>query len=339
MQTVRAIDVGYGNTKFTVGVDAHGAPVCRLFPSFAPLASRRQIGGALMRRRDTVRVRVGEVDYEVGPDARLLMNDHKAHPDHERYVETDEYLALNLGAMAYMDTDVIDILVVGLPVSLLPTHRQALQEQLTGTHALSGERTVTVHKVLVLAQPLGGFINHLRVTHREQISVNHTTLIIDPGYVTLDWLVAQGTKAVESRSGAWRGGMRQILTTLAEAISRDRSLNPTGEQFTNLERIDEGLRCGRLRFGGREVDLATYLPEALAHLGKAINAMTNSIHTANDIDEIVLVGGGSALFQPALQRFMPGHLVHVAEDAVFANVKGFHLAGDFAAQRLTEAVA
>ncbi len=47
-----------------------------------------------------------------------------------------------------------------------------------------------------------------------------------------------------------------------------------------------------------------------------------------DIDRIVLVGGGARFFQPGIRARFPDHPIEVAESGIFANVRGFQIAGE-----------
>ena len=68
---VHAIDIGYRMTKFTVRVDG-AQPTYKFFPSIAPLASDRDHSVGRGTQRNTVIVPVGNLQYEVGPDAFLV---------------------------------------------------------------------------------------------------------------------------------------------------------------------------------------------------------------------------------------------------------------------------
>ncbi len=71
---VRAIDVGYGNTKYSSLITG-GDIQCGMFPSLAPQASSGpDLASGLMQRRNTVVVEVDGVNYEVGKDARLAQD-------------------------------------------------------------------------------------------------------------------------------------------------------------------------------------------------------------------------------------------------------------------------
>lgn len=64
---VRAIDIGYGNTKFSTGHRPGEEITCKIFPSLAPQASSNgDLGAGTLSRRETVRILVNDVPYEVG---------------------------------------------------------------------------------------------------------------------------------------------------------------------------------------------------------------------------------------------------------------------------------
>jgi len=69
---IRAIDVGYGNTKFTVLRQGPSEIHCGVFPSIAPQASSMpDLAGDLFQRRNTAIVEANGVRFEVGTDAML----------------------------------------------------------------------------------------------------------------------------------------------------------------------------------------------------------------------------------------------------------------------------
>ena len=70
---VRSIDVGYGNCKFTLRVYG-GRIVCQAFPSISPLASDSGLDLDSRKKRKTVTVPAGSLEYEVGPDGVVAEN-------------------------------------------------------------------------------------------------------------------------------------------------------------------------------------------------------------------------------------------------------------------------
>ena len=70
---IRAIDVGFGNTKYTTGYTESGKDIeCKMFPLLAPYAAPGALDG-FVADRDTVAVKAGDHTYEVGSDAMLAM--------------------------------------------------------------------------------------------------------------------------------------------------------------------------------------------------------------------------------------------------------------------------
>lgn len=76
------------------------------------------------------------------------------------------------------------------------------------------------------------------------------------------------------------------------------------------------------------IDLAQHWPGAQPRIREAVNAIANSVGEAMDVENIILVGGGANLFQSALQERFPTARVVVTPEPVFANVRGFQLAGE-----------
>ena len=55
--------------------------------------------------------------------------------------------------------------------------------------------------------------------------------------------------------------------------------------------------------------------------------MLHYVGDASDIKNIILVGGGAFFFRKAIKEAFPKHRIHELKDALYANVKGFQLAG------------
>lgn len=65
---IKAVDVGYGNTKYSVLASDKNIQ-CGIFPSISPQASNGpDLSSGLLQRRNTIVVKVGGVKYEVGKD-------------------------------------------------------------------------------------------------------------------------------------------------------------------------------------------------------------------------------------------------------------------------------
>jgi plasmid segregation protein ParM len=335
-QIVRAIDVGYGNTKF-VAYHNHGSNIqCSIFPSIAPHAScGDDLNGGIFQRRNTVKIEINGVIYEVGKDSRLAQDASYGRTLTSDYSLSDHYMALVRGAIYYMGVPKIDLLVVGLPVNTHSLHKDELEKRLKGIHlvptTVDGQPSakenieVCVKEVRVLPQPIGAFFDYSITNSLYGKMKSQMNLIIDPGYYTLDWVVSHGVKTVNARSGAHSGGMSAILSAMAEPIGKD-----IGVQLTDLTSIDEALRSGKNpSFFGKEFDINKYISLGKEKARQFVGVMVTKVGSKGvDIDNIILAGGGAEFFKEIIQESFPNHKLVVTQDPVFANVRGFQLAGE-----------
>lgn len=334
---VRAVDVGRGNTKYIADV-RDGQMRCDMFPSQAHAAEAAYEQEAWGPRRRTVSIPVGELVYEVGPDVHLAADVFNANVlQHDRYIDTPEYMALLLGAVHFMQLDHIDLLVVGLPVATYKIKKQVqeLERRLAGDHPLPRGRSVHIRKAKAIAQPSGALM-HFGLLHNRVAQVRkERSLIIDPGRRTFDWLVTQGMQQIEKRSHSVPRGMFDVVQTIAEGISRN-----TGSHYREYELIDTALRTGKNPvIFQQEYDLAQHLPLAQKIPEQAIAEMMHYVGDAGDIRNIVLVGGGAFFYRKALKAAFPRHAIHELKDPIFANVRGFQFAGNELARALVSAPA
>lgn len=320
---VRAIDVGYGNIKYIAAVDGQ-AIRCAHFPSAAPYCTfRGDAVDSLGERRRTVRVAVGDLLCEVGPDVHLAADIYQTRQMHDGYCETPEYLALVRGALSYMRVDKVDLLVLGLPVSTFRTKREALERRMRGMHTIEPGKSVSVERVKVVAQPQGALM-HYGALHKRLGQINNErNLVVDAGARTFDWLLADGLRVIDKRSDSANKGMFDVLHIVAEAISAAENTN-----FRDYERIDLAIRTGcKPKVFGKEHDIGRYVRTARRIADEAVGEMLRYVGNGSDINNIVLVGGAASFYKPALVEAFPKHKVHEIGDGLYANVKGFQFAG------------
>jgi plasmid segregation protein ParM len=314
---VRSIDVGYGNTKYIHSVSPAGEIRCRVFPTIAPPRCLR----------DLTPTRAASINFpgiydEIGSDAGLERGNHFAQPTHKDMTETAEHLALVRTALSVMSIEHVDLLVVGFPVSLPGSRRGPLERMLRGTHSLLDGRTVDVDRVIALDQPLGGLIDHALRRGRYEEFRKSINLVVDLGFLTVDWVLAQGIRPVEQRSGSFAGGMHAILRCIAHTIGARH-----GVELDDWGHLDEALRTGGFRLLGKPLSLSPYLAIAGPVVHDTVQALASSVGQGAEIDNIVLVGGAAPLFQSAIERRFPWHRVQAVHESVFANVRGFQRVG------------
>lgn len=327
---VRAIDVGYGNTKFVQFHAQGGEIACSLFPSIAPQASSgADLTGGVFQRRNTITVEVNGVLYEVGRDARLAQDPSYGRTLDADFSMTDAYMALVRGAIAYMGVPHLDHLILGLPVNTYAQHQEALIKRMTGVHRIpdqSGNQIdVEVRSVTVTPQPIGAFFDYTIRNNVYGRMRNQTNLLIDPGYYTLDWVVAHGVKMINARSGAHSGGMSSILATIGESVSKE-----LGHQISDFSTIDDAIRTGtQPRFFGKQRDISSHIRLGKEKARQFLSVLANRVGNGGvDIDNIIIAGGGAEFFRELIQEKFPNHELVITEDPVFANVRGFQLAGE-----------
>lgn len=312
---VRAIDVGYGNTKFTI--DDEGT--VQLFPSLAP-AHRAQLENAtgVLARRETTIVQVDGQEYEVGPDSVLFNETPVLHRD---YIDTAEYRALVYGALHAMDLRCIDLLVLGLPVHLYMSRRARLQQIFTGRHMIQPGRIVEVRKVAVMAQPLGGYAAHHKGLDWS-VHGHRTSLLVDPGFFSFDWMVTRHMKELPGLQGAVECGVSDCLRAIQEQLNEE-----YGEVYTNLRHLDECRRTGgAINIRGARVMVDMCSARVGTIVKRAVTALQNNVRDT-PLDAIYLVGGGSCFFQEAIAAAFKGVEVETVDEPVTANVRGFHIVG------------
>ncbi len=320
---VRAGDIGWGYTKY-LKIDEEGNVQFLSFPSLAPRASGHDMSAGLLGRRDTVVVTVEGTDYEVGPDSSDLDINDSTRNLNDQYIFTDQYKALFYGMLSYMGEDEIDLLVLGLPVSGLNLI-QDLRKMSVGKHQITKDKEVNVKDVLILPQPLGALYHCMSMSEtdeRFEFLDEETNLIIDPGFLTFDFLTTSGSRVVENRSGAHPGGVSKILRSIANSISEKFDI-----KYDDLSAIDKALTRRKLKVNGKREDLADHIKNTRSVIEGSVNYMKNMIGDGSNIDNIILVGGGSDVFKKTIELFYKNHEIIYIEDPQMANVKGYYQAG------------
>lgn len=218
----------------------------------------------------------------------------------------------------------IDLLVVGLPVSSFQARRAQLERLMTGVHDLGGGRHVEVRRAVALAQPQGALVYYTAAYHKSRTIGQEQSLIVDPGSRTFDWLVSRGMRLVLKVSNSVNRGMSDILKTIAQEIGSD-----IGRPYSDLPAIDAALRTGKpLLIYQKPHDLTALLPAARAVARGAVSSMMEWVTEDYSIQNVVLVGGGAFMYKDAVKAAFPNHQIQGIRDPMFANVRGFQIAGE-----------
>ena len=136
-------------------------------------------------------------------------------------------------------------------------------------------------------------------------------------------MVARGVRFVQKRSHSVPRGVADVLQALASEITLD-----IGVQYRDLDAVDAALRAGRApTIYQRPYDLQRMRPMVEKITGQAISSMLHWIGDATGFHNIVMAGGGVHLFKGAVRAAFPRQRVLVLRDGMFANVRGFQIAG------------
>ena len=350
---VRAIDVGFGLVKLTVR-KAGGIDIIN-FPSMAIPADASAVRTLGTRKRDTFDVPVNGANYEVGRDVGLAQAGGTFGRDvTDEFYRGAIYEALTKGALRYMleaGDSVVDVLVLGLPVNQYndSKRRDYLRSHYEGEIPVGDGKTITVRKVLVQAQPMGGYAaldDHLEslndvigktpgalkpLASGEALD-DLSVLMIDPGEHTLDWLlIQQGSINPHASGAASDAGRHRVVRSVLESLVAEvgRPLGPAV-----MPRINDALRSrGPVKLAGVAHDLQHFEPVIMTVVEDCINRRVDGLRDAHEIiDLMVLVGGHPERYRDVLAKRFPAIPVFIMPESMAANVRGFQMIGEAVAE-------
>lgn len=318
------LDIGYSQIKLAVGDVDHEEPQILVRPAVAGPA-------ALLSNRFSnddapggIPVLVQGAPWVACAERGLLQGaTRELHAD---YTVTDNYRALFYAALHLTGRSVIDAVVTGLPVSHYQNvaHRKRLEAFMTQDHLVATGHHVKVLRTEVLPQPVGAYLDFLgRRADLYDLLNEGRVVVLDIGYFSADWAILEQGQFHTLVSGSSQKAMSRLLDTAHQHITRDHDGGP------GVDALEDALRHGRdtaLVFGER-VAIAPYLASAAREIAPEIGTRVRAAmrEQSDNIDLILLVGGGAHLYQPAVQEAFPrGRLEAPApEDGVIANARGF----------------
>jgi len=352
MQVALSIDAGFGVTKFSYRPDRKSSEVAfGSFPSVAMQVQRMPNIPDISRGRRTTLVEYKGNTYSIGPDTHHeLAGNMFGRNLSGDYYTSDIYHALMRGALSFMDEEVIDVLVLGLPMDRFdyPDLIESLQMEYTGEVHIDSQRSVIIKQVVVHPQPFGGYIGlgqyvkeineaskkypHAKLPHLKnaQDILDLNILIVDSGAYTLDWLFMKPSGHVRNASSAANNaGRHRIVRQLYDKIKSELAEAPP---INLLFDIDEAERKKMaIRIKGRAFDLQEEKYQILIRnaVDDSIRQMEEHIGTnIHRVDLIAVVGGEPDHVSDAIQRKLPEIPLFVVpssgdKPSIFANLSGF----------------
>lgn len=321
---VLGVDIGYSNLKVAFG-ESGVSPKTLILPAGAGPAERmpERIGGG---DDDTcLYVSIEGERWAAGvPAGRLQGWERELHPD---YPQTKAYRALFHAALLLAETDAIDLVVAGLPVSQFheANRREALVSHLKGVHQVTPKRSITVHEVKVLPQPAGAYMDLVQSGGDLALIEEGRVVVIDPGFFSVDWVALEGGEIRYSSSGTSLQAMSVLLETIDKLIAEDHGAK------VGMDRLEKAMRTADLNvlLFGEKVDIAPYLKTAMKKVAPvALTAMRQSMRDESiNADLVLIAGGGAEAYKDAAREIFGRSKIIVPEQSVLANVRGFWFYG------------
>lgn len=312
------IDIGYSNLKVAFGEQDRTARIA-LRPAGAAPADR--VGPRIDGSTDEYALLVVVDGNQFVAGTRPDQAEMWARSLHAEYASSLSYRALFRAGLLLAEFDHVDALVTGLPVSqyLDERRRAALAEQLRGTHQLTPKRTVTVSKVKVIPQPIGGFLDYI---DQENADLDDAlVLVLDPGFFSVDWVIITNRQLHRQSSGTSVNACSVIFERAAKLIAKD-----YGEEAVPAD-IEDAVRTGRpqVMVLGKRVEIAPYVEQAARIVAPVVlESVQESLRLEGKTpDLVILVGGGAHIFQEPVKSLFPKLTVAIPRDPVFSNARGF----------------
>lgn len=320
---VCGLDIGYSNIKLAFERKGKRLPKTHCQPAGAMPSSVFDTRYKRPQHNDLLYVSVDGEEFIAGvpvdrtPAYEYLQLD---------YTTKAPFRALFHAALLLTEMEKVDVLVTGLPVAqYLEKHRrESLARQLTGKHQITPKRNVTVDKVKVIPQPVGGLLD---VVSTENLDIDHANvLVIDVSFFSVDWVVVADNDIRRNESGTSRHAPAGLFEEVARKIARHYGHLPKVEVIANA--MQAGLET--LQVLGQRVLLAAYTRDAVESIARKAGENIKKVmqHETKEPDLVVVVGGCAMLFLETVQAAYPRLKVYTAEDAVLSNAKGFWTMGN-----------
>ena len=337
-QFIMGLDVGYGNTK-AVYSNESGVEHNLVLPSVAheilDLQHYRDMSST--GKTDQTLITVGDRHFVVGPSASVF-----GRTLHDNYILTPQYRALVGGALhsAFAElgdaTEKVDSMVVGLPVYAFSRMKDQLREQMLKPFLVplpqslrsrfgADSLNVQIQSVRVMPQPVGA-VTDWRSRLTTQVDPQEIVTLCDPGYKTFDWFSMRGSVVVPELSGAFDGGVSELLKDVSVAITRQ---HPNA--LLDIQSIEEGLERKTMTMVGiGRIDFEPFRPFIGKGARVIVRRMADMLQRAQQekksrIDHLVLAGGGATYFEAAVREVFADFEISVLPRPVLSNARGFWL--------------
>ena len=189
-----------------------------------------------------------------------------------------------------------------------------------GVKGSDGGTMPIVENVRVGCQAVAAWFDYVLDDNLEQrADVRGAVAIVDIGGRTTDIAVVVGGNAIDhSMSGTENIGVLDVYNGVRKAIRREFKIK---EKFP-LDQLDAAVRTGEVKLWNKQHNVAELVEAVVGeHERKIAREVERRLGSAANLNAVVFVGGGSALFSTIAGHFPNGVM---PEDPEFSNAKGLY---------------
>jgi plasmid segregation protein ParM len=324
---ILGIDFGFGFTKATDGERS------LVVTSVVGEAEQRYLENVvdLPLDEDHIHLELDDRIVFVGDLATRQSSLRSFTLDQDRFVaESVRVLGLGVGSLLAAPEEPLKV-VTGLPISTYREKREQVANELSGRHAFAaidpaGRRrrvVLEIAEVRVLPQPFGTVYDLLlndvgEIGSRDLLQ--EKVGVIDVGFQTSDFTVADRISFLERASGSTESGIGRAFSVIAGKVREKSGVS------VELYRLYDAMQQGRIKVRGSTFDLGRLIEHVLTQLAADLATEANRLWADEwDMDAIVITGGGGSVLAPYLAPLLRGRVLPVdpSRDARLNNVRGF----------------
>ena len=315
------VDIGYSQLKVCYSKGDEGYKTLCL-PVGVDLDESTD-GFKLSRHENARYVCVGEKSY-IACVAPLDLGANYQRALNEAYASTDAYKALFNVSILETESDVIDLLVTGLPINqFMNTERKiALKKQLKGSHKVTNKRTIKVKDVVIVPQPFGGYFESMFGQDSSLFESN--VFVVDPGFFSLDFALIRKCNVDNNILGTSTKAMSMVFDAAKVLIHKEYGGKVSIEKIEAAMTTNEDI----IVYGDR-VDVKPFISQAIDSMeSDIINEIKNVLRPLkDDVDIVLMIGGGASVYASVLKKALPNSKHVIADSSELANAKGFWRSG------------
>jgi plasmid segregation protein ParM len=282
-------------------------------------------------------VTVNDREYLAGPNVEMYATPLQ-RMDFARLGDSAEQQALTYAALGLAlgpGEHPVAKIVVGFPVEVMRDEAKAkdvlkaLRAWMIGTHRFQiNDKAygITIDKVIVIAQPLGGFycwaISKEGKFRVPQTEVQGRILVVDIGFNTLDLYALKNMELEPKYTTGDTAGVRRAAELLMQHIQREFDVRVSRTEANALLLSDNPI----FETAGRGIDLTPVINQVLdASATQITDICETTVGNGKQFSRVLFTGGGSELLRKSMLKHFPFALV--LPNAVMANATGCAYAG------------